>query len=73
MNLTLCAITIHFQFVPSYDEFVVLANLLLNLPYSVFGKLYHLAAIHTAKVTVVLMSIDVFIVEMAVFKICFLD
>jgi hypothetical protein len=73
MNLTFCTITVHFQFVPSYYEFVVLANLPLNLLYSFFGELHHLAAIHAAKVTVVVMSINVFIMEMTVFKVSFLD
>jgi len=73
MNLTFCAITVHFHFVPSYYEFVVLANLPLNLLYSFFGELNHLTAIHAAKVAVVVMSINVFIMEMTVFKICLLD
>jgi hypothetical protein len=73
MNLTFCTITVHFQFVPSYYEFVVLGNLLLNLLYGFFSELHHLAAIYAAKVTVMVMSINVFIMEMTVFKIRFLD
>jgi hypothetical protein len=51
----------------------MLGNLLLNILYSFFGELHHLAAIHAAKVAVVVMSINVFIMEMTVFKIRLLD
>jgi hypothetical protein len=64
---------IHFEFVSSNEKIITFPNLPLYILDSFFGKFNHLATIQTTKVAVVFMSIDMFVVQMTILEVGFLD
>jgi hypothetical protein len=73
VDLALGAVTVHLQLVSGHLKIVALTNLLLHIFDSFLCKLHHFSTIQTAKVAMVFMSIDVFIVQMTIFEIGLLN
>ena len=73
VGFALLAVTEYLELVAFYLKIVLIRKALLYCCYGFFIKFYDFSTIHAPQVAVVVMAVDVFIVEMAVFEIGFLN
>ena len=73
MDFALDAVPINIKFVSCYEELIKVSNLLLHTLDGFLGELHQLPAIETAKMAVVIMPVDVFVMLVTVFEVGFLN